>query len=112
MFGGSLDSFWERYSLQYIGMILVAPRVICLLILVFGMLTASLFVCQMRIIQSIEPRKIVDAFGKVSGTRTKRSDWLVGIGHMTSSFQSDKSVSVKNNNLFYQLLHKWISSFF
>ena len=84
MFGGSLDSFWERYSLQYIGMILVAPRVICLLILVFGMLTASLFVCQMRIIQSIEPRKIVDAFGKVSATRMKRSNWLAAIGHVTS----------------------------
>jgi hypothetical protein len=46
-------------------MIFMAPRLICLLILIFGMLTSSIFVCQMRIIQSIEPRKIVDAFGKV-----------------------------------------------
>ena len=65
MFGGSLDSFWEQHQLQYIGLIFLAPRVICLLILIFGMLTSSFFVCQMRIIQSIEPRKIVDAFGKV-----------------------------------------------
>jgi hypothetical protein len=65
LFGGSLESLWEKNQLQYIGLIFLAPRLICLLILIFGMLTSSLFVCQMRIIQSIEPRKIVDAFGKV-----------------------------------------------
>jgi hypothetical protein len=40
LFGASLESLWEANQLQYIGMIFLAPRLICLLILIFGMLTS------------------------------------------------------------------------
>lgn len=65
LFGGNMENFWDAFSLQYIGMVFVAPRVICLLILIFGWATSGLFICQMKIFQAIEPMKIVNAFGKV-----------------------------------------------
>jgi hypothetical protein len=55
----------KELNLQYLGMILLIPRIIQLLILVFGMFTMSVAVCQMKIIPAIEPRKIVRAFGRV-----------------------------------------------
>ena len=65
LFGDTVNNIWNENHLQYLGMIFMIPRAICLLILIFGMMTASLFVCTMRIIQSIEPRNIVSAYGKV-----------------------------------------------
>ena len=67
VFGGNLDGFWRGYNLQYVGMLFTVPRFICLFILLFGCMMASLFTCQMNIIcQALEPRKIVDAYGKVA----------------------------------------------
>ena len=67
IFGGNLDGFWRGYNLQYVGMLFTVPRFICLFILLFGCMMASLFTCQMNIIcQALEPRKIVDAYGKVA----------------------------------------------
>merc|ERR1712000_431735 len=60
------DNVWQDNDLQYIGLILMVPRVICLLILIFGMMASSIFVCQMQIIDCIEPRKLVDAFRNVT----------------------------------------------
>ena len=51
------ENVWRDNDLQYIGMILMVPRVICLLILIFGMMASSIFVCQMQIVECIEPRK-------------------------------------------------------
>ena len=53
----SKGNVWRENNLQYIGMILMVPRVICLMILIFGFFASSLFVCQMQIIECIEPRK-------------------------------------------------------
>jgi len=66
LFGGNLNNFWDAFSLQYLGMVFVAPRIICLLILLFGWAASGVFICQMKICQAIEPMKIVNAFGKVS----------------------------------------------
>lgn len=67
LFGGNLDNLWRANHLQYVGMVFLVPRVLCLLILAFGCLMSSVFVCQMRIgCQSVEPRRIVEAFGKVA----------------------------------------------
>ncbi len=61
------DNVWEANNLQYIGMIFVIPRAICLFILIFGALTASVFLCNMQIMcQVLEPRRIVSAYGKVA----------------------------------------------
>ncbi len=65
LFGDTLNNIWNEYNLQYLGMVFMLPRVICLFVLIFGCLTASCFVCMMRIIQSIEPKKIVSAYGEV-----------------------------------------------
>lgn len=46
-------------------MLFMVPRVLCLLILMFGFLASGLFVCQMRICQAIEPKNIVSAYGKI-----------------------------------------------
>ena len=54
---------FRKLDLQYMGMLLMIPRCICLLILLFGMLTMSIAVCRMKIIPAIEPKKVVDAFG-------------------------------------------------
>ena len=51
------ENVWRDNNLQYIGMVLMVPRAICLLILMFGFLVSSFFVCQMQIIECIEPRK-------------------------------------------------------
>ena len=53
------SDIWRENDLQYIGMILMVPRAICLLILIFGCLVSNYFVCQMQIIECIEPRKYV-----------------------------------------------------
>ena len=67
IFGGNMDNFWQAYDLQYLGMLFTVPRVICLLILLFGCFMASIFKCTMQIAcQALEPRKIVDAYGKVA----------------------------------------------
>ena len=66
LFGDTINNIWQENDLQYIGMIFLIPRVICLLILIFGCMTASIWVCQMNIIQSIEPKNIVGAYGKVA----------------------------------------------
>jgi len=66
LFGDSLENIWEEYKLQYLGMLFTAPRFICLLILFFGWITAFIWVCQMSIIQALEPARVVGAFGKVA----------------------------------------------
>ena len=43
LFGDTLNNIWKENNLQYIGMLFMVPRVICLLILLFGMLTASIW---------------------------------------------------------------------
>ncbi len=57
---------WKDNHLEYLGLLLMVPRVLCLLVLLFGMLTASIWVCQMQIIQAIEPKRVVSAYGKVT----------------------------------------------
>ena len=49
LFGGNMDGFWRHFDLQYVGMIFTIPRFICLFILLFGSLMATLFACQMSI---------------------------------------------------------------
>lgn len=67
VFGGNMEAFWRATDLQYIGLIFTIPRFICLLILVFGCFMVAIFKCTMQVIcQSLEPRKIVDAYGKVA----------------------------------------------
>ena len=62
-----MSNFWQKNNLQYIGLIFTAPRFICLLIILFGWLMASIFYMNMQImVQALEPRKIVDAYGKVA----------------------------------------------
>ena len=46
-------------------MILLIPRLLNLLTLIFGALTMSVATCQMEIIPAIEPRKIVNFYGSV-----------------------------------------------
>ena len=63
------DLKWDEKfgNVQYIGYIFTLPRLICLFILIFGCFMASIFKCQMRVVcQSLEPRNIVDAYGKVA----------------------------------------------
>lgn len=66
LFGTTIKEFWQDANLELFSWIFLVPRLICLLILIFGLLTSSLYVCQMRIIQSLEPRKIVKAYGHVA----------------------------------------------
>merc|ERR1719186_2036644 len=40
----------QRLDLQYIGMFLLIPRGVNLILLIFGMLTSSIWVCQMQIV--------------------------------------------------------------
>ena len=56
---------FDKLDLQYLGMLLLIPKAIQLLILIFGMLTMSIATCQMEINPTFEPRKIVNAFGKM-----------------------------------------------
>ena len=49
LFGGNMDGFWRHFDLQYVGMIFTIPRFICLFILLFGSMMATLFACQMSI---------------------------------------------------------------
>ncbi len=65
LFGTTLDNFWTQHDLQYLGMLFTAPRIICLLILLFGMFMASIHVCCMRIFQAVEPARLISAYGKV-----------------------------------------------
>ena len=66
LFGDTLNNIWEENQLQYLGLLLSVPRAICFLILIFGMLTALIWTCQMEIIESIEPKKVVNAYGAVA----------------------------------------------
>lgn len=56
---------FDKLDLQYLGMLLLIPKAIQLLILIFGMLTMSVATCQMEINPTLEPAKIVAAFGKM-----------------------------------------------
>ena len=49
VFGGNMEGFWRHFDLQYVGMIFTIPRFICLFILLFGSMMATLFACQMSI---------------------------------------------------------------
>ena len=49
LFGGNMDGFWRHFDLQYVGLIFTIPRFICLFILLFGSMMATLFTCQMSI---------------------------------------------------------------
>ena len=49
LFGGNMDGFWRHFDLQYVGLIFTIPRFICLFILLFGSMMATLFACQMSI---------------------------------------------------------------
>ena len=67
IFGTDLQWDDKLGNVQYVGYIFTLPRLICLCILMFGCFMASIFKCQMQIIcQSLEPRNIVDAYGKVA----------------------------------------------
>jgi len=55
----------DQLDLQYLGLVLVLPRLIQLFILMFGMLTMSCAVWQGTISSTFEPRKIVNVFGKM-----------------------------------------------
>ena len=52
----------RQFDFQYLGMILLIPRLLNLLTLIFGALTMSVATCQMEIIPAIEPRKIVNFY--------------------------------------------------
>jgi len=54
-----------KLDLQYLGMLLLIPKAIQLMTLVLGMLSMSYATCQMEIIPSLEPRKIVRFFGRM-----------------------------------------------
>ena len=56
---------FDKLDLQYIGMLLLIPRAICLGILLLGMITMSCATRDMVINPAREPKKIVDDFGKV-----------------------------------------------
>ena len=75
LFGQPLENIWRENNLQYIGMVLLVPRVLCLFILLFGCLMSSIFVCQMKIIEAVEPKKIVDAFGKIALSSLSSTSW-------------------------------------
>lgn len=51
------ENVWRDNGLQNIGFVLMIPRALCFFILIFGMMASSIFVCQMQIIECIEPRK-------------------------------------------------------
>ena len=53
LFGDTLEDIWKENNLQYIGMLFTVPRMICLLILIFGMIMAWIHTCQMRIFMVI-----------------------------------------------------------
>lgn len=53
----------KKLDLRYLGMILLIPRVLALLTLVFGCLIMTCATCQMSVI--IEPQKIVDFYGAI-----------------------------------------------
>ena len=53
----------RQLDLRYLGLLLLVPRALALLTLVFGALSMCLATCQMKIIPAIEPRKIVNFFG-------------------------------------------------
>ena len=55
----------RQFDFQYLGMILLIPRLLNLVTLIFGALTMSVATCQMEIIPAIEPRKIVNFYGSV-----------------------------------------------
>ena len=56
---------FDQLDLQYLGMILLIPRALNLFTLIFRSLSMCYATCQMQIIPSIEPRKIVNFFGSV-----------------------------------------------
>ena len=56
---------FKKLDLRYLGLLLIIPRVLNLLVLVFGSLSMCYATCQMSIIPAIEPRKIVNFFGSV-----------------------------------------------
>lgn len=69
LFGQDVLNNIEKFQLldlRYIGMLLLIPRVLNLLILIFGLLTMSVATCRMIICEAVEPKKIVDAFGTVT----------------------------------------------
>ena len=49
IFGDTLENIWEENDLEYIGLLFTVPRMICLLILIFGMIMAWIHTCQGRI---------------------------------------------------------------
>ena len=55
----------KQFDFQYLGMILLIPRLLNLLTLIFGALTMSVATCKMEIVPAIEPRKIVKFYGTV-----------------------------------------------
>ena len=55
----------KNVDLKFLKIILLIPRLIALFILLFGMVTMSIAMCQMKIIPSIEPKKIIKMFGTV-----------------------------------------------
>ena len=62
-----MKNIWQANNLQYIGLLYTLPRFICLFLLFIGCFMAGIFKCNMQIIyQSLEPRKIVDAYGKIA----------------------------------------------
>ena len=65
LFGGNMELTIQ--NLQYIGLLFTLPRMICLLVLLFGAFMAMIFKCQMQIsCDSLAPQKIVDAYGKIA----------------------------------------------
>ena len=56
---------FNKLDLRYLGFLLLIPRALNLLVLVFGSLSMCYATCQMSIIPAIEPRKIVNFFGSV-----------------------------------------------
>merc|ERR550525_679480 len=69
LFGeGELDNIKrniKELDLKNLGLVLLIPRLLNLLTLIFGALTMSVATCQMTIIPAIEPRKIVKFYGTV-----------------------------------------------
>ena len=62
-FGGNITNIWKDNDLQFIGLLFTIPRFICLFILIFGCIMASCIMCTNDIYESVEPKKLIDAYG-------------------------------------------------
>ncbi|CAB4069316.1 unnamed protein product [Lepeophtheirus salmonis] len=66
LLGGKIHDIWQTNDLKYVGFLLMAPRLVGLLILIFGGITSCIWLCQMKVYEPLEPIRIIRAYGKVA----------------------------------------------